>query len=81
MKLTDKQIETLRLIEAGEVQEVLFGYGAWRIVGADPTVVGRLVRTLELAEWVRRTDGSNRNDCVLSPAGRAALAALGGGHE
>lgn len=40
---TPKQIEALALVEKGEVKSVNFGYGAWRTVGANPTVIGRLV--------------------------------------
>ena len=38
--LTAAQRDTLAKIAAGEVYEAKFGYGAWRICGASPTVVG-----------------------------------------
>lgn len=70
-KLTTAQAETLAKIAAGEVSEVCFGTGAWRIWGAPPTVVGRLIQTLGLAAW-GKTDG-DRRPCLLTDAGRAAL--------
>lgn len=54
MKLTLSQFEALRMIQAGEVRQHRFGYGAWRILGASPTVVGRLV-SMRLAKWGQLT--------------------------
>lgn len=41
-KLTPLQIETLTLARDGAVTERRFGYGAWRILGANPSTVGKL---------------------------------------
>lgn len=71
-KHTAAQIATLRLIESGFVYQPRFGYGAWRIQGAPPTVVGRLV-SLGLAEWLPY-HGGDRLDIRLTKAGVAALA-------
>lgn len=48
---TKAQIETLRLIRDGKVRNVKFGYGAWRILGAHPTVVGHCIRSKGWAKW------------------------------
>lgn len=71
-KLTANQLATLRKIAAGEVEQRNYGYGAWRIVGASPTVVGRLINTLKLACWGALSH--ERMPCELTPAGVAALA-------
>lgn len=70
VKLTEAQWNALRRIAGGKVTQHNTGYGAWRIQGASPTVVGRLVRTLRLAEW-------QGVSCVLTEAGRDALAKEG----
>lgn len=70
-KLTALQVDTLRLIRAGSVQNVRFGYGAWRILGASPPAVGVLVRKLKLARW-GSTDG-DRQIAELTIEGMAAL--------
>jgi hypothetical protein len=70
--VTPHQIETLRLI--GEVPSRVcrknMGYGAWRILGANPSTVGKLIAN-GLAAW-----GAN-NRVELTGAGRAALTAAG----
>jgi hypothetical protein len=71
-KLTELQLETLRLIAAGEVRYVKFGYGAWRVLGASPTVVGRLIHTLGLACWLPAA-GADEQLCALTDAGAAIL--------
>jgi len=63
MKLTGLQRTTLSDIGHGSVYQRKFGYGAWRIQGANPSVVGRLI-SLGLAKW-SRVDG-DRMDCVLT---------------
>lgn len=67
--LTPLQQTTLSEIGAGKVYQRKFGYGAWRIQGGSPAVVGRLI-SLGLAEW-GGFDG-DRRDCRLTDAGRAA---------
>lgn len=68
--LTDAQLTTLAKIAAGEVYEAKFGHAAWRICGASPTVVGRLVRTLALAAWGPMNAAGDRRACDLTAAGR-----------
>lgn len=67
-KLTPLQIETLRLIgeTPSKVRQQNFGYGAWRITGANPSTVGKLIAA-GLAQW-----GPN-HWAELTPAGRALL--------
>ena len=68
--LTKLQRATLADISAGNVEQRRFGYAAWRIVGASPTVVGRLI-SMKLARW-----GAAHGDttpCLLTDAGIAAL--------
>lgn len=67
--LTALQIETLRLVSRGAVAQRNRGHGAWRIVGANPSVVGRLT-ALRLVEWTKVIGG----DARLTDAGRDALA-------
>lgn len=50
MMLTALQVENLKLVAAGSVKRATFGYGAQRIVGGSPTVIGRLV-SLGFVEW------------------------------
>lgn len=73
MKLTIAQKETLLLIDNGEVYRANHGYAAWRINGANPQVVGRLI-AMGLATWGQRNDTLNQYPCVLSLSGRTALA-------
>lgn len=70
MKLTTLQIETLQLIEAGKVTQRNAGHGAWRIFGAHPTVVGKLV-ALKLAAW--STSYEKERSIALTPEGADAL--------
>lgn len=72
MKLTALQLETLALIRDGKVSQQNHGHGAWRIVGANPSVVGRLV-SLGLARWTKIIGGQ----AELTAAGRDALSASG----
>lgn len=67
--LTALQIETLRLVSRGAVAQRNHGHGAWRIFGANPSVVGRLT-SLGFVEWTKTIGGNAR----LTEAGRAALA-------
>lgn len=67
-KLTTLQIETLRAVEAGKVSQQNSGYGAWRIHGANPSVVGRLT-SLGLVKWTKLIGG----EAELTDAGSAAL--------
>lgn len=70
MKLTALQRETLSLIEEGKVYQAEFGYAAWRIQGASPQAVGRLI-SLGLAKW--GAFGAERIDCLLTDTGRSVL--------
>jgi hypothetical protein len=70
---TPLQIRTMRDIQAGKVCMHNLGTAAFRIVGALPTVVGRLVNTLKLARWPKGAIGDQT--CELTDDGRAALAA------
>ena len=69
MKLTALQIDTLALIRDGKVEQRNHGHGAWRIHGANPSVVGRLV-SLGLARWTKWVGGA----AELTEAGRSAIA-------
>lgn len=66
---TEKQIETLKLVAAGAVSQRNHGYSAWRVVGANPSVVGLLV-SRGLVRWTEVIGG----DAELTDAGRAAIA-------
>ncbi len=70
-KLTKAQADTLAAIAEGKVYQRRFGYGAWRIQGASPTVVGRLIQTKKLAAWGAYV--GDRVDCIITDAGRQAL--------
>lgn len=70
-KLTALQIETLKAVEAGKVSQQNSGYGAWRIHGANPSVVGRLA-SLGLIKWTKLVGG----EAELTGAGRVALSAF-----
>lgn len=48
--LTALQLETLLLVADGKVTYVRSGAGAWRVRGANPSVVGRLEQTLKLID-------------------------------
>jgi hypothetical protein len=75
MTLTLKQIEALRLVAVGKVRYVRFGTGAWRIVGANPTTVGRLMQTLKLVEHGEMiVTNLDYYPFVLTALGRQALA-------
>lgn len=68
--LTKLQMETLALIHAGKISQHKYGYAAWRILGGNPSTVGRLV-SMGLAVW-----GKSQDDDVpitLTNAGRSAL--------
>lgn len=72
--MTELQLETLRLIEAGKVCNVRFGNGAWRIRGANPSAVGRLMQIMKLAEQGPIVIGAkDYYPIVLTELGRAAL--------
>lgn len=75
-KLTALQLDTLALVRDGKVSQRNHGHGAWRIVGANPSVVGRLT-SLGLVRWTRIIGG----DAELTDAGRAALPAIATGAE
>lgn len=67
-KLTKAQIEVLTLVSEGKVHQSKTGYGACRIFGAQPSVVGRL-RSMAFIEMPLF------KECVaaLTDAGRQAL--------
>lgn len=72
MKLTEKQKAALSHIQAGEVQNHRFGYGAWRITGpVQPTVVGRVI-SLGLARWQYAPQTDSVQIAVLTETGREA---------
>ncbi|MCW5711290.1 hypothetical protein [Shinella sp.] len=73
--LTKLQLETLALVRDGKVSQRNHGHGAWRIVGANPSVVGRLT-SLGLVRWTKVIGG----DAELTTAGCDALPASGGDH-
>lgn len=68
--LTPKQHQALIAVSRGEVVSRNHGYGAWRIVGAPPTVVGRLV-SLGFIRWTKPLGGL----AVLTEVGMAHLTA------
>lgn len=72
VKLTLLAVETLGLIRDGKVYQLNCGTAAWRIQGANPSVVGRLVAR-KLAVW--GAHGDKRISITLTPAGEAAWAA------
>ena len=73
-RITPKQIETLQLIRDGKVKQRNMSYGAWRTIGANPSVVGRLI-SLGFARWNKPMG----DEAELTETGRAALT-TGGGH-
>ena len=73
--MTDLQLSTLQLVAHGQVNQRRFGYGAWRITGANPSVVGRLI-SAGLALW-GKSDGEEA-PCEITERGLAALAAAKG---
>lgn len=78
--LTPRQIETLALIDQRKVYQQKFGYGAWRIQNANPTVVGKLI-SMGYAEWDYSCRSETRIDCMLTNAGCEATRANGGSDE
>lgn len=72
LKMTAARLHALQQIAEGQVTNEKHGYGAWRIHGAIPSVVGLLVAR-GLALWTPM-NGSGHQDCQITPAGRAALA-------
>ena len=70
-KATPAQIEAMRAIAAGRVKMVNRGYSAWRIDGATPQVVGRLV-SLGWARWPK-SGSTGELICELTDAGRTVL--------
>ena len=73
MKLTGLQRTTLSDIRHGSVYQRKFGYGAWRIQGGNPTIVGKLV-SMGLAVWGHYI-GDDRIECCLTDDGRAVVGA------
>jgi hypothetical protein len=67
-KLTPLQTETLMAVSLGKVVSRNMGYAAYRILGASPTVVGRLV-SIGLVRWTDYLGG----DARLTDAGEEAL--------
>lgn len=63
---TEKQIEALRAIQAAKVTMANHGSSAYRIEGANPTVVGRCV-SIGLAVWPKGPVGEQT--CQITPAG------------
>lgn len=74
-KLTGLQRTTLSDIDCGSVRQVKFGFGAWRIMGGSPSVVGRLI-SLGLAKWGPFHESEIK--CLLTDSGRAAIAKASG---
>lgn len=70
MKLTEAQREALMRVHNGRVAENRFGYSAWRIVGATPVVVGRLI-SMGLAERAPAT--TDTRVIRATAAGRRAV--------
>jgi hypothetical protein len=64
--LTQAQWATLALIRDGKVRQRRYGGAAWRIDGATPQAVGRLV-ALKLARWAKVT--GDEQPCELTQAG------------
>lgn len=71
MNLTTAQIQTLRLIDAGKVNQHNTGHGSWRIFGANPSVVGRVI-SMKLAT-LDDFQGRER-PITLTQAGKEVLA-------
>jgi hypothetical protein len=69
-KLTRLQRKTLTDIAESAVHNVKGGYGAWRIRGAQPSVVGRLI-SMGLAKWGPFDPESIV--CIITEAGKATL--------
>ena len=67
--LTPMQLEALQAVAQGLVIERNCGSAAFRISGANPSVVGRL-RSLGLIRWTKSIGG----DAELTDAGWVALA-------
>lgn len=71
INITPARLEALKLIADGKVRQHRFGYGAWRVMGAQPTVVGQLI-SLKLAAWGKFDEDDIL--CSLTEAGAAELA-------
>lgn len=67
---TPAQLDTLKAIAEGMVTMGNTGYSSFRISGATPQVVGRLI-SLGLARWPKGAIGTQI--CELTDAGRAFL--------
>lgn len=67
--ITSAQAEVIDLIRDGKVQMTRCGTAAFRILGASPQVVGKLV-SLGLARWPKGPVGEQT--CELTPAAQAA---------
>ena len=70
---TENQIVAMRAIAAGRVTMGNCGYSSFRISGATPQVVGRLV-SLGWAKWPKGPIGEQT--CRLTEAGASVLAAI-----
>lgn len=67
---TEKQLETLKAINLGTVERTNMGYAAFRISGANPSVVGRCV----LYGWAKWPKGLVEDQtCELTTEGKAVL--------
>ncbi|MBS1180413.1 MAG: hypothetical protein H6Q99_293 [Proteobacteria bacterium] len=73
MTMTTLQIETLKLVRDGAVSMANAGTAAYRIRGAKPSVVGRLV-SLKLALWPKGPVGEQT--CWITERGKAVLASV-----
>lgn len=67
MKLTDPQKTAVQAIADGDVYQQKYGIGAWRIEGANPSVVGRVI-SMGLASWDAVGIG-DRKACTLTTLG------------
>lgn len=67
---TPAQLDALKAIAAGKVTMGNTGYSSFRISGATPQVVGRLV-SLGWARWPKGAIGTQT--CELTDAGRGFL--------
>ncbi|WP_139835646.1 hypothetical protein [Thalassospira sp. MCCC 1A01428] len=67
---TQKQLETLKAIRLGAVARINMGYAAFRITGANPSVVGRCVK----GGWAKWPEGLTEDQtCELTAEGKAVL--------
>lgn len=67
-KITPKQREALQAVADGKVSERNMGTAAFRIIGANPSVIGKL-RSMGLIRWTKVIGG----DAELTDRGREAL--------